>query len=366
MIYQLRLFCVFVAAMALSQSSNAQYDDVLSYAVGYHGLNLIVQNPKFHPQFSITGDQVVRLKEILEDKAIMEKYSKTSVLASGPSRMGIDRNGRTRILDEFVRAPQILDKTQLDAIRLFFLKQQFPRPSDAWSFSSLRQFDFNEAEVVLISRVTEPLITDMVAVRNRQVGEALKEVMPWFTDAQKQRIANLAGNKVASGFIPKSRSIDELQIDRDSQPVRQMYRSFLLPLPKQLRITEEKIEQINRLAGKFEVKSVGRGHLDLNVGEELSKILSEEQRLEIIRQIHWASIIKDVRWLAKPEVLAFVKVGEDFDRERFIALLTRSQEKIMGTETLMQKRIFYDGLKAVPTPKRKQMEELLVNVWTFD
>ena len=108
------------------------------------------------------------------------------------------------------------------------------------------------------------------------------------------------------------------------------------------------------------------GHLDLDVGEELSKILSEEQRLEIIRQIHWASINKDVRWLSKPEVLAFVKVGEDFDLEAFIALLTRSQEKIMGTETLMQKRIFYDGLKAVPPPKRKQMEELLINVWTFD
>lgn len=364
MIYQLKLACVFVLAIVLSKSSNAQYDDILSYAVGYKGLSLIVQNSKFHSQFSIREDQIGKLKIILEDKAILGKFNKSGAVVNGR----IDRNGRTRILDEFVRdrAPEILDKAQLEAIRLYFLKEQFPMPSNAWSFSALRQFDFNEAEVLLISNVTEPLITDMVAVRTRQVGEALKEVMPRFTDSQKQRIANLAGSKVASGFSPKSRSIDELQIDRDSQPVRQMYRSFLLPLPKQLRITEEKIEQINRLAGKFEVKSVGRGHLDLDVGEELSKILSEEQRLEIIRQIHWASINKDVRWLSKPEVLAFVKVGEDFDLEAFIALLTRSQEKIMGTETLMQKRIFYDGLKAVPPPKRKQMEELLINVWTFD
>lgn len=369
MTLQFRLACMFLAVMLVSRSSSAQYQDVLSYAVGYEGLSLIAQNPKFHPQFSITEDQVVRLKVILDDKAIWEKYKSTSMIRGGAAgAVGIDPNARTRILDEFVRTrvPQILDKSQLDAIRIYFFKKQFPKPSNALHSFSLRKFDLDASEIAAVCKVTEPLIVDMAKVRNRQVGEALKEVMPLFTDSQRQRIANLAGSKVAPGYVPKSKSVSELQILHESQPVMQMYQSTQVLFSNGQRLTDERCEQIHRLAGKFEVKSVGKGYLDLDVDQELSKILSEEERLDLLRVTHWKSIALDVTWLAKPEVLTYLKVDEDFDRAKLLDSLERSQAKILGTETLMEKRIFFDGLRAVPAPKRKQMEEWLSNVWTFD
>lgn len=360
---------------SFSYSALGQEFDLVSMATGVQGLRFVAQNPQLQKQFALSNDQVSQLNTILHNDSVQSEYVKAYQLSVKSDTTNLKQGVRStqggrraiRIWDNFVRASvgPILSKSQLDQIRIYYLRREFLVPSVAFAPQSLPKFDLDHAEIQAIEAATTILLSQLREGRELYAKQTMEFLSQELTSNATKRLEELVGNRLNQRTIPTTfPAASSLEIGSGSQPFQQLLAAMTVAIPGDHKINKDNFVALRVLLKQAIGQRAKKTLNEKELGKELNSILTNEQRVSLIREMHWKNIVSDVTWLAKPEVLAYIQLDLT-DSKNLDNFLQQRQRNIRESVDQAEIKIYKAALNALSDSKRSEMERLLDGVFAL-
>lgn len=366
----LSCFILGVCISCASQNSLQSEDNIFSATHGFEASVQIVGRPDLQKQFGVSQDQLVQLKKLIENERIGEVYSRIMFDQDLNASLDSKRFHAREEVDKLVRddLDRILTPDQFDMMRLSYMRNKFVFPLGvlypSQSFG-LSQDEYARIEAA-IKRGREKIDDDLMKLRRDFLEGFLSEL----SEGSKQRFVNLFGGRViASSTLIPDPTIEDwnaIQILPESKEPGQVMLAFSMPLPKQVALTREQLQQLNLVHIKWLKANRNR---DLDAVEYFKEpcrtILRNDQRIEIVRCIQEQHLLVDLSTIARSYVLEDLKLSKS-EWDLWGRAAKEKQSEINRVRILLETQVLIVGLNALPTEKQDRYAKLVKGVWPLE
>lgn len=361
---------ILLGSFLFSNNGAFAAENVVSLAVGFSGINELVQQVQQQEKFGINSAQTRQLAELVSDKTLLADFRKTLETETlKGARFEAANLQATKVLDKVVqnKVRKILNQDQLDAIRQFHLRKRFPSPIRVFENTSLIELELEKTEIEDVLAITNPLIAESAKAHDKSLRKALAEIIEELSPVERSKLVMLTGNALFDKEpVQVVENPKSLEIIHESRPAWQLPHSLImhLRLPQDQSLTALQLKELRRLfdidAGR-DAKNPGSNR-DSLIRNELSEILTPSQYVALIQATHRQMLELDLNWLGRREVLSYMSLKEE-NATSLRKMIADHQVRISNACIESEKRIFETGIQSMSKIKGAYLQKLFKDVW---